>query len=267
MRTMEEYARASEQYGPLEALTLLTKAYISMCGVSLEYRTVVYCAAEAWKEKLAWTDLPLSEMAREKPLVILMPHITSEYDLELYDEYDICGMDNGELLDGCREITGHRVFDKATNEVLCWGILKATEEREKQSVEIEATAADGTPLNGILTEQRCSATVISMTAPYHGLTAMKVELVRDASELLVRAYEDCKRLLGAEREIKNLFPQYQEELRKCKNGTHREKERIFTKIYGEIVGDTDIVAPEELLSKWFGLEFFDPYYNDDPSWL
>ena len=37
----------------MEALTLLTKAYINMCGYSLGYRTVVYCAGEAWQERLA----------------------------------------------------------------------------------------------------------------------------------------------------------------------------------------------------------------------
>ena len=39
-----EYARFGEHHDVMEALTLLTKAYINMCGYSLGYRTVVYCA-------------------------------------------------------------------------------------------------------------------------------------------------------------------------------------------------------------------------------
>lgn len=102
MKTIKEYAKLGEVHDVMEALTLLTKAYISMCGISLGYRTVVYCAAEPWLERLAWLDLPLSEMARKEAFVTLMPHITNEYNPERHDKYDITGMDEEELLDGWR---------------------------------------------------------------------------------------------------------------------------------------------------------------------
>lgn len=153
----------------MKALRLLTEAYIDMCGVSLGFRTVVYCAAEAWVERLAWLDLPLSEMARKEPLVCLMPHITDLYKPEIYDRYDIAGMGDPELLAACRQIIVEKTFDEATTEVLCWGILKATEEKEELSQEVEATAADGTLLKGVLTEQSCPRTWVKMTSPFNGI--------------------------------------------------------------------------------------------------
>lgn len=44
---IESYAKKGESHDVMSALTLLTKAYIDQCGVSLGYRTVIYCAA-AW---------------------------------------------------------------------------------------------------------------------------------------------------------------------------------------------------------------------------
>ena len=71
-KIIEEYAKRGDQCDIMKALTLLTQAYISMCGISLGCRTVVYCAAEPWQEKLAWLDLQLSEMARKEPFVHMM---------------------------------------------------------------------------------------------------------------------------------------------------------------------------------------------------
>ena len=121
VETIEDFAKRGEQHNVMDALTLLTKAYISQCGISLGFRTVVYCAAEAWKERLAWLDLPLSDMARKKPLVCVMPYITTDYAPEVYDVYDICGLDKEELLSCCRQIILEKAFDLETLEVLCWG--------------------------------------------------------------------------------------------------------------------------------------------------
>ena len=64
MRTIEEFAKLGEHHDVMDALSLLTHAYISQCGISLGGRSVIYVAAERWLERLAWMDLPLSEMAR-----------------------------------------------------------------------------------------------------------------------------------------------------------------------------------------------------------
>jgi len=124
MKTIEEYARQGESRDVMDALKLLIQAYISQCGISLGNRTIVYDAAEVWLEQLARMDLPLSEMARKKALIEVMPYITSEYVPEKYDKYDISGMSQDELMEGCRQIIHENIFDEATMEVLCWGIIK-----------------------------------------------------------------------------------------------------------------------------------------------
>ena len=267
MNTIEDYARLGEHHDVMEALTLLTKEYINMCGYSLGYRTIVYCAGEAWQERLARLDLPLSEKARKESFVTLMPYITNEYDPEIYDDYDISGMNEEELLAGCKQIIIDKAFDEATIEVLCWGILKATETKEKLSQRIEAIAPDGTHLKGILTEQSCRCTSVKMTSPYYNLIALTDELVWDARKLLTNAYEDCQSLRKQEEKIQSLYPQYQDELRKCKNESSWKKYRVFNKVYGQFVDDTVIVSPEKWFLKWFGLEFYDSHSMKDPTWL
>lgn len=257
MKTFEEYAKLGESHDVMDALTLLTKGYIKMCGYSLGYRTIVYCAGEAWLERLAWLDLPLSEMARKEPLVTLMPYITKEYNSEIYDEYDISGMNEEELIDGCKQAINDKEFDEVTIEVLCWGIMKVTEAKKELSQEIEANAPDGTHLKGILTEQRCGCTSVTMTSPYNNLIALTIELMRDASELLIKAYEDCQNLRRQEEKIRALYPLYQDELKKSKNASHWLKHLVFDKVYGQLVDDTVIVSPKQCFFEWFGLEFYD----------
>ena len=267
MKTFEEYAKLGEHHDVMDALILLTKAYINMCGYSLGYRTAVYCAGEAWQERLAWMDFPLSELARKESFVTLMPYITSEYDPELHDDFDISGMNNEELVNACKQAIIETIFDEATNEVLCWGVSKATEEKKKLSQEIKAIAHDGTLLKGILTEQNCAVTTVTMTSPYNNLWALTIGLVRDARELLVKTYEDSQRLHKMESEIRALYPKYQEELRKHKNESSWKKYVVFRNVYGTLVDDTVIVSPEKWLYEWFGLEFYDDYRKKGPTWL
>lgn len=250
---IEEYAKRGEQCDVMKALTLLTQAYISQCGISLGGRTVVYCAAEPWQERLAWLDLPLSEMARKEPLVMLMPHISKEYIPEDYDDYDITSMNEEELLDVCYLMIRGNEFDETTLAVICWGILKATEEKPELTVKIEATAPDGTLLKGILTEQRCSATYVTMTLPYKDLRASKYELVRDAKELLVAAYRDYNRLRLMEDEIRALYPQYLRKIKECKKGSALERHRIYNDVFKVLFADM-VISPTSLVKEWFGLE-------------
>ena len=255
MKTIKEYAKIGEHHDVMDALLLLTKAYVSQCGISLGNRTVIYCAAEAWQERLAWLDLPLSEMARKEPFVNLMPLITSDYDSEIYDKYDIAGMDKDELLSACDMIVRDKEFDEVTNEVLCWGLLKTVEEERKLEVEIETVASDGTLLKGILTQQNIVDTSVTMVSPYDDIVLSKCELLRDAREMMSKGYDDYQRLRAMEAEVKALYPKYQEELANAES--RREKWIAFKKVYGGLIGKTAIIAPEKLFRKWFGLEFFD----------
>lgn len=252
---IEEYVKQGEQCDIMKALTLLTQAYISMCGISLGYRTVIYCAAESWQEKLAWLDLPLSEMARKEPFVHLMPHISKDYVPEYYDEYDITGMNCDELLSACNQMIRNKEFDETTLEVISWGILKATEEKPELSKEIESTAPDGTSLKGVLKEQRCYSTFLIMTSPYADLSAVKYELVRDPQELLISAYKDYQWLHEKEDEIRSLYSHYQFELQKLEKKSVWNEHNLFEKTFGVILNDTVLVSPKKLFYEWFGIKF------------
>ena len=214
---------------------------------------MVYCVAEAWLERLAWQDLPLSEMARKEPLVELMPHITSDYVSELYDKYDITGIGKDELLRLCFFILRSEELDEETLEVLCWGILKVTEVEKEMTQEIEVTAPDGTLLKGILTEQKCSHTYVTMTSPYN-IRGAKYELVRDARELLLRTYDDYHRLQQMENEIRELYPKYREKLNDVGDASAYKKHRVYKDIYGELLDDILIFQKQELIKEWFGLD-------------
>ena len=267
MKTIEDYASRDEHHDVMDALELLTKAYILMCGYSYGYRTVVFCAAEAWIERLAWLDLPLSEMARKVGLVEMMPHFTSEYDPEKYDKYDIAPMNDKELLDGCKKIIRDKEFDEPTTEVLCWGILEIVKEEEPLFREIEAIAPDGTPLRGILSIQGRALTRVDMKTPYD-LPLFRDELVRQPETMLMEGYSEYQRLKGMEEEIRALYPKYQDEFRKVSGEkSEGKKSRVFERVYDQILKDTILATPCELFQKWFDLEFFDIVTMKDPSWL
>lgn len=263
MKTFEEYAKQGESHDVMDALILLTQAYISQCSISLGSRTIVYCAGEAWQERLAWLDLPLSEMARKDSLVTLMPYITKEYDPEIYDEYVISGMSKTELMEGCKQIMKENIFDEVTMEVLCRGIKKVTEEKVNLSLEIEAIAADGTCLKGVLAEQRYIGTCLTMTSPFKNVDIMELRLVRDAKKLLIEGYHECQQLLSQEQNIRALYPKYQEELRKREHESKFRKSCAFEDIYGPLIGysyDTVLIfSREKLIQDWFGLEIYDMF--------
>jgi hypothetical protein len=255
MKTVEEYAKAGEHHDVMDALTLLTKAYISQCGISLGTRTVIYCAAEAWQERLAWLDLLLSKKARKEPFINLMPLITDEYNPEKYDRYDIAGMNEEELLSSCRMIARENEFDDVTKEVMCWGLLKAVEEKERLEIEIETVASDGTLLKGILHEQEIGDTSVTMMSPYEDVYLVKRELCRDAKEILSQGYEDYQRLQTLEAKVRALHPQYLEEL--AKEESNWKKMFVFRKVYKDLIGEIVISSPEDLFREWYGLKFYD----------
>jgi hypothetical protein len=262
MKGIEKLAKRGEQYNIMDALRLLTEAYISMCGISAGCRTVIFYAAEAWQERLAWMDLPLSELARKNGLTEFMPYITSDYDPEIYDRYDIVAMDNEELLNCCQRIINEEDFDQATTEVLCWGLLKATEEKEELSQEIETVASDGTVIKSNHYSQSCGSTFLAITYPYHFCVSKK-ELVRDLNEILIEAYNDYQRLHNMENDVRALYPRYQAELAKCKDASEWEKRCAFRDVYSAIIS-TSIIVPSsmvELFHEWWNLKIYTPRYK------
>ena len=251
MKSIERYAKRGEQCDVMKALTLLTKAYINQCGVSLGCRTVAYFAAEGWQEKLAWLDLPLSELARKEPFVNLMPHISKDYVPEEYDKYDIAPLQDEDLLNICTQMIRTKEFDQTTLEVMSWGILKSIEEEKLLSQEVEVTAPDGTLLQGILIKQKCSGTWVLMIKPYCDIEISKSELVRDPRELLVDGYNDYNKLLKMEDQIRALYPQYLNRLKECQ--TRWERHCAFDEVYGNLFDDM-ILYPYSLIKNLFGLD-------------
>lgn len=251
MKTIERYAKRGKECDVMKALTLLTKAYISQCGISLGCRTVVCCAAEGWLERLAWLDLPLSDMARKEPFVNIMPHISKEYVPEKYDEYDIAPLQDADLLNICTQMIRVKEFDQTTLEVMSWGILKSIEEEKFLSKELEVTAPDGTMLQGILEEQNCSRTWVLMIKPYSDIRISKSELVRDPRELLIAGYNDYNRLLSLEDKIRTLYPLYISRLKEC--NSRWERRCAFKDVYGELFEDM-VLSPYFIIKGLFGLE-------------
>jgi len=252
-KVIEEYAKRGAQCDVMKALTLLTQACISQCGISLGLRTVIYCAAEPWQERLAWLDLPLSAMARKEPFVHLMPHITSEYDPDEYDDYDITAIENDELLRICLQEIKIKEFDETTLEVISWGILKATEDEQWLSEEIEAIAPDGTILKGILERQNCSGTWMTMISPYNDLSILKHELVRNPRELLLAGYNDYHRLRQMESEIRALYPVYLNRISKLEKDSAWARHCVYRDVYGKLF-EGMVLLEKSLMKEWWGLE-------------
>jgi hypothetical protein len=252
-KVIEEYAKRGAQCDVMKALTLLTQAYISQCGISLGLRTVIYCAAEPWQERLAWLDLPLSAMARKEPFVHLMPHITSEYAPDEYDDYDITAIENDELLRICLQEIKNKEFDETTLEVICWGILKATEDEQWLSEEIEAIAPDGTMLKGVLERQNCGGTWMTMSSPYNDLSILKHELVRNPRELLLAGYNDYHRLRQMESEIRALYPVYLNRISKLEKDSAWARHCVYRDVYGKLF-EGMVLLEKSLMKEWWGLE-------------
>ena len=257
-RTIEDYAKAGEQHDIMDALTLLTKAFISMCGLSLSYRSVVYRAAERWQDRLGWLDLPLSETARKSVFAELMPIIDNGIDYNYLEKYDITVMDNEELVSCCKQMIDEDTFDQATTEVICWGIQKTVDDYLSEGTqEVEAVAPDGTLLKGYVTLQECNCTSINMVAPFKDGVFLKYELIRNPQELLLEGYKEYQRLHSMEAEIRRLYPKYQEELAKVKKENRSMKNKVFFDVYDELIGDSVLILPRFLFQDWFDLNFID----------
>ena len=129
----EKYAAEGETMDALEALRLLTKAYMQECGISIGMRTTVYTAAEQWLyHRLSkQSNNPFNKEQLEEPLVELMPLLCKEYDAECYGQWDICGglslaQDNETAEQAYKRIcliaVEEKRYDDDTLRAFCWGI-------------------------------------------------------------------------------------------------------------------------------------------------
>lgn len=266
MRTFEEYVQSGANLDVMTALSLLTKAYVSQCGISLGNRTVVYCAAEVWQLKLAFMDLPLSEMARKLYLFELMPHLNSDYIPEAHDDYDIAGLNDAELRKYCEEILDAKEFDEPTNEALCWGIAEVCKKEKFIPKPVSTIADDVTPLAGLLTQQDLAGTYVTMEQPY-ALQGGRSELVLNPELILKQMYNEYQRLMSLEDEIRKRYEEYKRRYLKLDHSKKRQRYGLFYDVYEPLLGDTCLFSPQHLFHQWFGLEFYDVVHHKDPSWV
>ena len=118
------YASEGKNMDAMEALHLLTKAYIKECGKSLGMRTALYNAAEIWLyERLPkQNNNPFTAEQMEQPLVDLMPLICDEYKPDYHGQWDIWTFDAKELRRFCLLAIKGEWYDKPTLQALCYGI-------------------------------------------------------------------------------------------------------------------------------------------------
>lgn len=120
----EKYASEGEGMDNMEALNLLTKAYIKECGISLGMRTLVYTAGEMWLYGRLFQspDCPFTKEQKSLPFKQLMPLLCSEYDPEYHDQWDIWGFDYNFFKRNCYMAIRKQMYDEPTLRALCWGI-------------------------------------------------------------------------------------------------------------------------------------------------
>ena len=112
---------------------------------------------------------------------------------------------------------------------------------------------DGTLLKGVLKKQKCSSTWLIMTEPYADLSALSCELIRDARELLLKAYSDYQRLHQLESEIRALYPVYLDRISKLEKDSAWGKHCVYMDVYGKLLDDMVLVQTNKLIEEWLGL--------------
>ena len=134
------YASEGKNMDAMEALRLLTKAYIKECGMSLSMRTALYNAAEVWLyDRLPkQRNNPFTAEQMEKHLVDLMPLICDEYKPDYHGQWDIGILDAKELKRCCLLAIKGEWYDKPTLRALCYGIKVWPKITEKWADELAA---------------------------------------------------------------------------------------------------------------------------------
>lgn len=98
------YSECESKVTPIEALTLLTDAYIAECSISMTYRTLVEDASWYWQKLLGKSDHKLAKFASKHSFTQLMPYLSEEFNerKEHYWEYDICNLDSDIAIDAAQ---------------------------------------------------------------------------------------------------------------------------------------------------------------------
>ena len=132
-KLFEKYATEGEHMDALEALKLLTKAYMKECGFSIGMRTMFHHAGEIWLiERLPKQENnPFSEEQLKQSYASLMPLICNEFDPDYHGTYDTWYFDHDTLKNLCLETIEGKWYDEPTLKALCWSIKVMPELHEK----------------------------------------------------------------------------------------------------------------------------------------
>ena len=134
------YASEGKNMDAMEALRLLTKAYIKECGMSLSMRTALHHAGEIWLgERLPkQSNNPFTDEQIQQPLTDLMPLICDEYKPDYHGQWDIGILNAKELKRCCLLAIKGEWYDKPTLRALCYGIKVWPQTIEKWADELAA---------------------------------------------------------------------------------------------------------------------------------
>ena len=252
----EQFANEGKSIDATSALILLTKAYISQCGVSLGNRSVVYSAAQEWQEKLAWEDSALAVKARKLDLFELMPLLTKEYDPNVHDKYGIDGLSKDEFYRYTLSILEDDEFDEKTNQVICYGVKLFLEEKPTfQPYKIEKKITDSTGreivLTGIVDMQSIHWTSVKMVSPYQ-ISGLKPELIKNTEGLLEKMYYEYLLILSREKEIRSLYPIYKDKLRHT-SGHPFETSRLMKQVLYPLLDEDFVIDFATIIKREFAL--------------
>lgn len=139
----DQYAARESELTPIEALTMLTEAYMEQCGISMTYRTLVEGASWYWQELLATTDHELAKIAKKKSFTGLMPYLSEEFNerKEHYWDYDICNLDSGDAVDAAKSFL-EDYEDGRFRIAFCRGIIYCIEQLKEYEVERDRILAE-----------------------------------------------------------------------------------------------------------------------------
>lgn len=258
---LANYAEKGESHDIMDALRLLTDAYVNYCGISMGDRTVVYIAAERWFERLAWQNLPLSEEACTSSLFEMLPKFSSNYIKEKHDKYDICGMKKDEYIQYCHEIIKENDVDEQTAEVLAWGIMDSLYEFARYDIEVPVVLNRKSANCQFCDAERVNITCRvydhSTSGTYIDIESLKIcgsynGLYKDITKMVEQMIEEYHELLSKETEIRALFPRYREMVEK--EPSRYQKTLMFDTAYEELLGNIKILSKEYAVRDLFGLD-------------
>lgn len=133
-KLFEKHAKQGENMDALEALQLITVAYMKSCEFSIGMRTTIYSAGEIWLyDRLPkQSNNPFPKELITKPLVNLMPQLCKEFDPDNHGTYNICGFNSPEDLKVYMLIAiKEHLYDDATMNACCWAIKQIPQLYEK----------------------------------------------------------------------------------------------------------------------------------------